>query len=106
MRFPVFIVIALLFIGITCTGIGRVGIYGQVVNKDSQEPLEGVDVVVEGTTFQTTTEPSGRYDLAGLPTIDCTLIFSCTDYDTVKVDVLEMKKGEKYRIDVALQPRG
>jgi hypothetical protein len=104
MRFSIFVVFALLFVFITCAGIDRVGAYGQVVSKDSHEPIEGVRVVVEGTPFQTTTEPSGRYDLAGLPATDCTLVFSCTGYDTVRVDVLEMKKGEEYRIDVALQP--
>ena len=85
---------------------GKYEIFGTIISKDTQKPLGGVNVAVEGTEFKTVTNLSGEYELTALPTQDYTVCFSLAGYDTLRVDVLEMESGEKYRIDVALQPRG
>ncbi len=50
-------------------------VYGTVVDEETGEPLPGVNVVVKGTTFGTTTDLAGRYYIK-VPRNAHTLVFS------------------------------
>ncbi len=52
---------------------------GTVTDEDTGEPLPGVNILVQGTTFGTTSDLNGGYDLE-LPSGNRTLIFSFVGY--------------------------
>jgi TonB-linked SusC/RagA family outer membrane protein len=65
-------------------------ITGKVVDATTNEPLPGVNVAVEGTTFGVITDVEGNYSLA-LPGSTGTLVFTYIGYTTVKVPIQGQK---------------
>lgn len=64
----------------------QITVTGQVLDILNSEPLQGVNIVVEGTTIGTTTDPNGEYSLT-VPSGDVNLIFSIIGYVSVTVAV-------------------
>ncbi|MDZ7343746.1 MAG: carboxypeptidase-like regulatory domain-containing protein, partial [candidate division KSB1 bacterium] len=60
-------------------------IAGEVKDKDTGEPLPGVNVVVEGTTLGAATDASGRYYILLVPPGNYTVVASIIGYQTVRV---------------------
>ena len=71
-------------------------ISGQVLSKDGNEPLPGVNVVIKGTTTGTVTDIQGNYQIA-VPK-DAVLIFSFIGYDKQEVAV-----GSQQTINITLE---
>ncbi|WP_373331553.1 SusC/RagA family TonB-linked outer membrane protein [Salmonirosea aquatica] len=67
------------------TGQG-LAIVGRVFMAENQQPLPGVNVLVEGTTTGTTTDAEGRYVLA-LPSANAAIVFSYIGYVSQRIDV-------------------
>lgn len=65
---------------------GQAVVQGRVVSQASDTPLPGVNVVIKGTTFGTTTDADGNYLISAKP--DDVLVFSFIGYvsEEVKVD--------------------
>ncbi|MGM0739142.1 MAG: carboxypeptidase-like regulatory domain-containing protein, partial [Bacteroidota bacterium] len=59
---------------------------GTVTDAETDEPLIGVNIVVEGTTIGTTTDSDGAWSLS-VPDDEVTLQFSYLGYDTEEVPV-------------------
>ena len=59
-------------------------ISGTVSDKQSGEPMAGVNVVVKGTTIGSITDTNGRYTIS-VPDKDAILIFSFVGYGTIEV---------------------
>ncbi len=76
------------FIGVATLSLSahaqEVDVSGQVVDAENEEPLPGVNVVVQGTTIGTTTNAQGDYSLTA-PSGDATLVFSFVGYETQQV---------------------
>lgn len=70
---------------------------GTVTDAADDQPIPGVNIVVEGTTVGTTTDAGGQYSLT-VPGSDAVLVFSFVGYQTERVTV-----GEQTTIDVQLQ---
>jgi len=74
-----------------------VPVSGRVVDKDTSEPLPGVNIVEIGTTNGTTTDSDGRYKLT--VSANATLSFSFIGYVTNSV-----KLGSQSTLDIQLVP--
>ena len=73
-------------------------ISGQVISKDDNSTLPGVNIVIEGTSRGVTTDLDGNYEIA-VPSGNNVLIFSFTGYTTKNVTI-----DGKDRLDVVLEP--
>ena len=70
---------------------------GTITASDTNEPLPGVSVVIEGTTTGTVTDLDGKYNLE-VPNNDAVLVFSYIGQTTQTVKV-----GEQTEISVVLE---
>lgn len=59
---------------------------GRVTEAETDEPLPGVNVIVQETTIGTTTNPDGVYSLE-VPSDTSTLVFSFVGYETQEIPV-------------------
>jgi TonB-linked SusC/RagA family outer membrane protein len=80
------------------TELQQLKVTGTVTDAASDEPLPGVNVIIEGTTIGLITDLNGNYSIE-VPNAQAILIFSFVGYNTEKVTV-----GDKTRIDVKLVP--
>ena len=92
----------LLFSLLLLTGVGAAmaqerTVTGTVIDADTEEPIPGANVVIDGTTRGTTTNIDGEYslDIRGPEDI---IAFSFVGYETQRIQV-----GDQEVIDVALQ---
>lgn len=76
---------------------GQTVVRGQVTSGETQQPVAGVDVRVQGGTQSTITSEEGRYQLS-VPA-DATLVFSSLGYSTLEVAV-----ETRTVVDVVLEP--
>ena len=74
---------------------------GTVTAKDSGQPILNAQVQIEGSDFIIKTNSDGFYSFSKIPS-DFRLIFKHTDFDSVVVDAVDMKKDRTYRIDVSM----
>ncbi len=81
------------------TAAAQTIITGTVISDDSQEPLAGVSVVIDGTFIGTTTDQDGKYTIEAQTESDV-LVFSFVGFRTQRHT---MSPGIT-RIDVRLQP--
>ena len=79
------------------TLLAQQDVSGTVTDAADNQPIPGVNIVVEGTTTGTTTNIDGEYSLT-VPGPDATLVFSFVGYQTQSVTV-----GDRSTIDVQLQ---
>ncbi|MFP4621365.1 MAG: SusC/RagA family TonB-linked outer membrane protein [Bacteroidales bacterium] len=75
----------------------EIEVTGQVTDAETDDPLPGVNIVVEGTTTGATTDMDGNYSME-VPA-DATLQFSFVGYQEESVEV-----DGREQIDVNLQP--
>lgn len=91
------VAVCFLFAGSYSTeALGQV-VRGTVTDAETEDPLPGVNVVVQGTTTGTTTDVTGEYELT-LPSEDAVLVFSFVGYDTQEISV-----DSRSEISVALE---
>jgi len=57
---------------------------GVVIDADTQEPLSGVNIQVQGTTTGTATDADGQFELA-VPSTSVTLVFSFIGFQTQEI---------------------
>ncbi|MCW9706078.1 SusC/RagA family TonB-linked outer membrane protein [Fodinibius salsisoli] len=73
---------------------------GTVTDAESGETLPAVNVSVKGTTFGASTDAEGRYELANVPSLQDTLIFSFIGYQTQEVPI-----NGRREINISLTPK-
>jgi TonB-linked SusC/RagA family outer membrane protein len=76
---------------------GQKTVEGTITSKDDNQPLPGVNVVVQGTSLGTATDIEGKYSLS-LAEGQNTLVYSFIGYRTQTIDV-----GDQTVIDVQLE---
>lgn len=59
---------------------------GTVVDLETQEPLIGVNVIIEGTQVGVATDLEGEFSIS-VPTLDTTLIFSYIGYENANIQL-------------------
>ncbi len=80
-----FLIFTVLFVPITSA---QIMISGTVLDNETELPLPGVQIAVQGTTSGTTTDIDGMYSLS-VPTIGSVLVFSFVGYISEEVVVSE-----------------
>jgi len=104
--------------GITILGCEKAvkgtGIYGQVVDKDTKKPIEGVTITVTALRQVTeasptvwavtaTTDVSGKYSLTELDPGSYALTVTKTGYLAYSLGDLAVKKGKMKKINARLE---
>ena len=79
----VVLIVNALFAGIT----GKIA--GKIVDKETGEPLIGVNVIVKGTSLGSATDIDGYYAILYLPPGKHTVIASMVGYAAVTVDEVQ-----------------
>jgi TonB-linked SusC/RagA family outer membrane protein len=80
------LLVVLVTIGFSISTFSQTSVSGQVLEKDSNQPLLGVSVIVKGSSTGTSTDFDGNYSLEGLEDSDI-LEFSYIGYTTLEVQV-------------------
>ena len=69
----------------------HITIYGKVVDKFTQQPLPGANVLVVNTNFGASTDLNGKFEIKNLPSGEYQLRASILGYRSVtKTDVMVM----------------
>ena len=93
----------LLSIGMALPATAQTGsIAGLVTDAESQTPLPGVNIVIEGTQRGVATNTAGRYEISDLSPGDYTIVASFVGYSALSRDVT-VEAGETATLDFALQ---
>jgi outer membrane receptor protein involved in Fe transport len=78
---------------------------GQVVDKESGQPISGVAILIDGTEIGTVTDGEGRYTLGPAPADDYTINFFKSGYIEANVTEYTVVAGEVSVFPFALPPR-
>ena len=78
-------------------GVQAQEVSGTVTASDDDNPLPGVNIIVQGTDIGTVTDVDGNYTLS-VPSLDETLVFSFVGYQSLQVPI-----DGRTTIDVELQ---
>jgi hypothetical protein len=78
---------------------------GQVVDKETGEPVSGAAILIEGTDIATLTDETGRYSLGPAPAGIYTLSFIKTGYIEANITEYQVAGGEVSVFPFALPPR-
>ena len=92
-------VIFLLFDTALSQGIFSI-ITGKVLDKETKDPLVGVNVLIVGTYLGGTTGMDGTFTLKKIPLKNCTIRFSMIGYKTELVPDIELTLGNTIQIPV------
>lgn len=74
---------------------------GTAIEDSTRRPLAGVEVILEGTRKQTTTDGSGRFLLDDLPTGNKVVLFRSVGYRPQRVRVM-LNKSDTTRVEAVL----
>lgn len=80
-------------------------ISGQVVDKETGQPVSGAAILIEGTDIATVTDESGRYSIGPAPAGSYTLSFIKGGYIEANVTEYKVAGGEVSVFPFALPPR-
>lgn len=84
---------------------GQGFVSGQIVDKDSGQPLPGVAILIESTEVATITDAEGRYTLGPAPAGDYTVNFFKSGYIEANVTDFTVAADEVSVFPFALPPR-
>ena len=78
-----YIIILLVFlVGLTSKAQTTGALKGRIIDIQSQQPLEGATVILEGTTFGSVTDEAGYFILENIPAQSYNVIASYLGYET------------------------
>ncbi|HEX7979563.1 MAG TPA: SusC/RagA family TonB-linked outer membrane protein [Gemmatimonadaceae bacterium] len=78
-------------------------ITGVITGAESNQPIQGVRITVLGTQLTVTSNPQGRYTIAGLAAGMYRLRASAIGYTPVVVDSVPVRAGQVANADIALK---
>ncbi len=95
MNFLKFLFFSCIFLGFTLYGIGQTGtVKGFVYIEKTGEPAIFVNVYLVGTTFGTSTDDNGYFNLTNIPLGKYTLLSTSMGFDSAKIEI-EFKKANQ-----------
>jgi len=80
-------------------------ITGKVVDKETHDPLPGVNVMVQGTTLGASTGLDGYYVILNVPPGNQTIVASMVGYATVTVTDVSVRIDQTSNLDIELTPQ-
>lgn len=101
---PVYVLflVLMLYTGTFAKAFGK--ITGKVIDKETNEPLPGTNVIIEGTSLGAATDTSGTYMILQVPPGKYTLIASMIGYSKTVIKEVLVKKGKTTTVNFALIP--
>lgn len=78
-------------------------IVGQITEKESGEPLPGVNVILEGTSQGAPSDQNGRYLILGISPGSYTLVASMIGYATYRVEEVKVTADLTTTIDIQME---
>lgn len=84
------------------SGKGRIA--GRVLDKDTGEPLPGVNIIVQGTYYGAASDAEGRYEIRNVNPGVYTLVVSMIGYKKVQQTGVQVNPGARQEIDFMLEP--
>jgi iron complex outermembrane receptor protein len=79
-------------------------IIGEIKDKSNQQPIENVEVLIEGTKLSAITNQDGRFIIPGINSGEHKLIFQHIGYETYSKSIL-LKDGKDKEISIFLNPQ-
>jgi len=96
--------ILILLAVISLTFAGTTGkIAGRITDKETGEPLPGVNIIIQGTTLGSTTDLDGYYVILQVPPGNQTIIASMVGYAKVTVNEVRVFIDQTATVDIELQ---
>ncbi|MEW6411033.1 MAG: TonB-dependent receptor [Candidatus Zixiibacteriota bacterium] len=80
-------------------------ITGVVTDAETQQPLVGVTVSVQGTTWGAITDPDGRYSILNVPVGDYTVVMTAVGYATVEISNVIVHADLAAYVNQAMTPQ-
>lgn len=78
-------------------------IAGKVLDKESREPLPGINIIVKGTTLGAATDLGGRYFIIGVPPGTYELQASAVGYHTIAISNVRVRVDLTSEINIAME---
>ena len=79
-----------------------VSITGQVLDRETEEPLQGANVFLAASTYGASTDSSGYYSIVGIQPGVYTLVFSMLGFEVQRKEIRLFPGDKLDRMDVAL----
>ena len=102
-KFSIFLTLAFLLINSHLIWAGTTGkIAGRIIDAKNGNPLPGVNVIVEGTTFGAATNLNGEYIILMLPPGVYSVVARMMGYDPLKYDQVRVSIDKTRQLDFQL----
>jgi hypothetical protein len=87
LQFNLLLVVLLLLLSQLAMAQQKSGVRGTVLSKETGEPLIGATVYLKGTTYASSSNVEGDYNIAGVPVGDYVLRVMYLGYDSIEVEL-------------------
>jgi len=77
-------------------------IAGRIVDKETGEPLPGVNIIVQGTTLGSTTDLEGYYTILQIPPGDHTIVASMVGYSKITISNIQVHIDQTSTVDIQM----
>ena len=101
---PLLFITILLFPAFIIHGQDQTSLIGVVRDGETGVPLEGVNVVIQGTTVGAATDQDGRFEIEGLAGDAVTIMVSMIGYESVRLDTIRVPTGAAGPLEIRLVP--
>jgi len=82
----------------------KAGLQGKVINKNTNEPLPFANIIIEGTSYGTTSDNDGNFMLEGIEPGFVKLQVSFVGYNPALSADIQVTNAKKAYIEIALEP--
>jgi outer membrane cobalamin receptor len=104
MRLNCVVILALSLVA-TTVAEGQTGrVVGRIIDAQTQQPVAGVNVLLQGTRYGDVADSDGLYEIQRVPAGTYTMVFLHIAYDTLVVSPVTIQPGKVVVRDVLLRP--
>lgn len=79
---------------------GKVKLSGKIIDRDTNVPIPGANIIVDGTKFGAASNENGEYIINGIPEGEYSLLFSIAGYSKTKSPKYDFGKNNIFTINV------
>jgi len=101
-RIRLLIILILILLITVCLGAQTGDIIGVLIDKETQAPLTGVNVVISGTDWGAATDLDGRYHIRNIPVGTYNLTFQMMGYEKLEKLNIPVSPDRISQMDVSL----
>jgi outer membrane receptor protein involved in Fe transport len=104
-RIPIYFALLFLLMASICFAGTTGKIAGRVLDKETGEPLIGINVVVKGTSLGSATDIDGYYAILSVPPGVQTIVASMVGYSAVTVNEIRVLIDQTATVDITMAPQ-